>query len=147
MKTTKMGLKFSVFAAIVYFGTLQSPLIPLLMLGYVLLCEQNEEASGMACQAVTVLGAVWLVDGVMSTLTSLIAFLNTFVGDGFMHIPFGLDRFVDLALKVVLVVFGVLAFMGKYNGFSASGVKKMLNKVQENAKKQTDKSATEEAGK
>lgn len=132
MKTTKFGLSISLFAAIVYFSALQVPIVSVLMLGYALLVEKTEEMRKMTCQAITVLGAVWCLTGVYSILTQIVNLLNTFVGSGYLHMPYGLSIAVNLILDAVVMLFGVLALLGGYGAFSLPVVNQAAQRMQPN---------------
>ena len=135
MYTTKTGLKLSVIAAILYFGALQSPLIPILMLGYLLFTESEENIGKLVSQALTVLGLVWLVDGGYDLISMLVTFLNSIVGSGYLHMPYALTNFISLALDAVLFAFGVLALTGRYAGMGPARIEKAVQWVLQNIKK------------
>lgn len=132
MKTTKFGLNISIFAAIVYFSALQVPIVSVLMLGYALLVENTEEMRKMTCQAITVLGTVWCLTGVYSILTQIVNLLNTFVGSGYLHMPYGLNIAVNLILDAVVMLFGILALLGGYGAFSLPVVNQAAQRMQPN---------------
>lgn len=134
MNTTKSGLKFSIIAAILYFGALQSPLIPILVLGYLIVTESNESVGKLVSQAVTVLVLVWLVDGGYDLISAFVIFLNSIVGNGYLHMPYALTNFVSVVLDAVLFIFGVLALTGRYAGISLGTIEKAVQKVQQNVK-------------
>lgn len=145
MNTTKTGLKLSLFAAILYFGALQSPLIPILMLGFLLLTEPAEHVGKLVSQALTILGLVWLIGGGYDLISLFVNFLNSIVGSGYLHMPYALTTFVSLLMDGVLFVFGVLALMGRYAGVSPAMLEKAVHAVQQNAKlPNTDKGDTKQ---
>lgn len=135
MSTTKTSLKLSVIAAILYFGALQSPLIPILILGYLLFTESEENIGKLVSQALTVLGLVWLVDGGYDLISMFVTFLNSIVGSGYLHMPYALTNFIALALDAVLFVFGVLALTGRYAGMGPATIEKAVQRVLQNIKK------------
>lgn len=134
MNTTKTGLKLSVFAAIAYFGALKTPLIPLMMLGYLAVTEQGEEVRKLVSQALTVLGLVWLIGGGYDVISQLVNFLNSFVGDGYLHMPFALNNFLTFALDAVVFACGVLALLGKYTGAGLGVVDRAVQQAQKHVK-------------
>lgn len=147
MKTTKFGLNISVFAAILYLGAIQTPLIPLLMLGYAVLVERTREMNRLSCQAITVLGGLWLLNGVYTAVNQLVNLLNTFVGNGYLHMPYGLSSAVSLITDVVPLVFAVLAFLGNYAVLNPAAVDQAVKKVQAAAPAETTAQQTEEDAK
>ena len=145
MNTTKTGLKLSIFAAVLYIGALQSSLIPVLMLGFLLLAESADAVSKLISQALTVLGLVWLIDGVYSLISMFVNFLNSFVGSGYLHMPYALDILITLVLDAALLVFAVLALLGRYDILSPAAIEKAVQTVQKNANlPDTDKGDTKQ---
>ena len=145
MNTTKNGLKLSIFVAVLYIGALQSPLIPVLMLGFLLLTESADTIGKLVSQALVVLGVVWLIDGVYSLITVFVNFLNSFVGSGYLHMPYALDTFITLVLDVVLLIFAVLALLGHYADMSPTFIEKAVKTMQKNEKlPDTDKGDTKQ---
>lgn len=130
MKTTKFGLQISVFAAILYIGAIQSPLIPLLMVGYALLAENSEEMRKMSCQALTVLGSVWALNGIYTLLNQFVNFLNSFVGNGYLHMPYGLSMALTVIITVVPLVFAALALAGRYAFLTPAPMQRVVTTVQ-----------------
>lgn len=130
MKTTKFGLNITIFAAVVYFSAIQIPIVSVLMLGYALLVEKTEEMRKMTCQAITVLGVVWFINSVYSIITQIVNLLNTFVGSGYLHMPYGLSIAIALVLDVALLLFGLLALQGNYASFSLPVVNQATQKIQ-----------------
>lgn len=147
MKTTKFGLNIPVFAAILYLGAIQTPLIPLLMLGYAVLVERTREMNRLSCQAISVLGCLWLLNGVYTAVTQLVNLLNTFVGNGYLHMPYGLSSAVSLITDVVPLVFAVLALLGNYAFLNPTAVGQAVKKVQAAAPAETTAQQTEEDAK
>lgn len=144
MNTTKTGMKLSIFAAILYFGALQSPLIPILMLGFLLLTESTEQTGKLVGQALTILGLVWLIHGGYDLISTLVNFLNSIVGNGYLHMPYALTTFVSLALDAVLFVFGVLALTGRYAVVSPAIMEKAVHGVHNAKLPDTDKGDTKQ---
>ena len=145
MNTTKNGLKLSIFAAVLYIGALQSPLIPIFMLGLLVLTESSDAVTKLVSQALTVLGLVWLVDGVYSLITLFVNFLNSFVGSGYLHMSYALDTFITLILDAVLLVFAVLALLGHYTDLNPVIIEKAVKTVQKSEKvPDTDKGDTKQ---
>lgn len=112
MKKMKIGIPVSVFMAAVYFGATQSMLFALVLLAYAMLAEREETRAGVN-QAILVFGGIWLVQGILTVAGEVLALLNNFVGSGYLHMPYGLTSLVSLLADGLLLVFGVLALLGK----------------------------------
>ncbi len=130
MKTTKFGLKITVFAALIYFCALQNAVAALLLIGYALLVESTDAMRKMSCQALIVLGGVWGISSIYALLNGLVSVLNSVVGVGYLHLPYGLGNLVSLLLDGALVAFGVLALLGRYDILSPAALDKVLDKAQ-----------------
>lgn len=113
MKKMKFGLPITLFVALIYFGSLQSPLLAALMIGLIFLTEENDTAKKAALQASVVLGAVWALRGIYQLVNEVIILLNQFVGNGYLHMPYGLSSLMDLICTGVPFALGVMAFLGK----------------------------------
>lgn len=145
MNTTKTGLKLSIFAAILYIGALQSAVIPILMLGFLLLTESGDTIRKLVGQALSVLGLVWLIDGVYDLITMFVNFLNSIVGNGYLHMPYALNTFITLLLDAVVLVFAVLALLGHYADLTPAIIEKAVQTVQKKANLlDTDKGDTKQ---
>lgn len=140
MKKLNIGLPVSIFAALIYFGAIINPLIPIALIAYAILAEDRAALKATITQAMVVLGISWGITGIYTVINELVSLLNNFVADGYLHMPYALNSLLVLLPDVVLLIFGVLALLGAHAvlggagnqpaGFAAPGVNAPAQPVQ-----------------
>ena len=99
MQKTKLGISVGLLGAALYFlGIFSGYLVPVLLAGYILLCEENEWLRKAAVKAISVMVAFSL----MSTVVSLIPNFMNFIG--YLVSMFGGSFYIAILSNLVSAV-------------------------------------------
>lgn len=118
MQKTKIGISVGLLAAVIYFmGLFGGYMVTLFVVGYVLLCEENEWLKKSAVKAVVLMMLFSLVIAVINLVPNAMSFLNYVVSafGGSFYISFisnmvsALTTALGILEKIVFVGFGVMA--------------------------------------
>ena len=116
MQKTKLGLSVTFVAACLYFFGLFSTIPAVLLIGFVLLKEDDEWLKKMAVKALVLVLAFWVAGGLLSAINEVFSFLSVIVGwfgAGRVSVPLNLTNLVSYALDVVellvMIVLGLQA--------------------------------------
>jgi len=122
MERTKLGVSIPVMGALTFVVFLAGGYVAgLLLLGYILLCEENTDLKKTAVTALLITVGLSLVSILISFLPDVVdvfeSFLSMFgvyLGGGFIDTFFNfLYRIFNVVKTAVLVVFAALTMMGK----------------------------------
>jgi hypothetical protein len=122
MQKSKLGISVGLLGALIYFAGLINPLAMIVLVGYVLLKEENPWLRKAAVKAVLIVFGFAIILAVISSGDYVFDILNVIIGwfrdpldySGFrFKYPFGLDTIVRSALysieNVLLIVLGIKA--------------------------------------
>ena len=119
---TKLGISVALFVALTYLLGLFSGYVALVVVvGYVLLCEEDEVVKKSAVKALVILICFSLASAVLGLIPNLINVVdnlcNIFGGSFHIYVVSSIVSFLNsiltLAEKVLLLVLAFMAFVGK----------------------------------
>jgi uncharacterized membrane protein len=123
MQKTKLGISVGLLGALIYFTGLINSLALIVMVGYVLLKEENPWLRKSAVKAVLIVFSFTILSVVISSGNEVFTILNTVIGwfrdssdysQFRFKYPFGLDTIVRCVLYIIesliLIVLGIKAF-------------------------------------
>ena len=159
MQKTKLGLSVTFVAACLYFFGLFSTIPAVLLIGFVLLKEDDEWLKKMAVKALVLVLAFWVVGSLLTAINEVFSMLSVVVGwfgAGRVSVPLNLTSLVSYALDIVeilvMIVLGLQALkhesmpLGPIDGMveSAMGtVKAVAAKVEEKTEAKAEENKTE----
>lgn len=146
MQKTKLGLSVTFVAACLYFFGLFSTIPAVLLIGYVLLKEDDEWLKKMAVKSLIVVLVFWVANGVLGAIGDVFSFLSVITNwfnMGRVSVPFNLTSLISYALSAVkflaMVVLGLQALkhesmpLGPIEGMVDSAVNFVAAKTEESA--------------
>ena len=142
MKKTKLGISGNVFCGMIFFIALFGGFVPtILVVGYVLLYEEERYFKEIAISAISLLIVFSCVDALIAMIPYIYGFVDNFVSifGGYCEtkvlgaISNAMYYVVDILRTIVFVVIGLKMFMGKQINISiiTENSKKSLVEVEE----------------
>ncbi len=134
MQKTKLGISVPLLAAAVYFTALLGGFTPLvIVVGYILLCEENEWLRHNAIKAVVIYLLVALIPTALGFVDDVFGFFNVIIGwfgSFYLRWPGNIDSLVVIAVRLlgdlILLFSGIRAL--KMGGVPTPKVDSLINK-------------------
>lgn len=135
MQKTKLGISVGALGAAVYFlGLFSGYLAIVVLVGYILLCEQEEWLKKSAVKAVVIMLLVSFATVILNMVPNFVTLINNLVGifggvfsiGALVRAISVLTGILDIAEKVLLLVLGVKAL--RQESISVPVVDKLISK-------------------
>lgn len=123
MKSAKLGISVGLIGAVIYFsgilsGSLSGYLLTILLVGYVLLCEENLWLKKSALKAISIMITCSVLIAVLNIVPSIFGIVSNVISIFGASVQFTIitgifgiiTGVISLAEKVLLIVLGVKAF-------------------------------------
>lgn len=118
MQKTRLGITAGLFGAAIYFtGLFSGYIVLILMVGYVLLFEENGWLRRSAVKAVVLMMMISLLTMFINLVPNIISFMNEFVGifGGHFSVSFlsklasAIVSFIGITEKILFMILGIKA--------------------------------------